>query len=56
LLKPKTRLELVQQEHILIVDAIERQDAPAARDAMRTHIDNARLRVFEGNKPEDPES
>lgn len=56
LLKPKKRLELVQQEHILIVDAIERQDAPAARDAMRTHIDNARLRVFEGNVSDTPDT
>ncbi|GAA0416450.1 FadR/GntR family transcriptional regulator [Cocleimonas flava] len=49
LLKPKTRLELVQQEHYHIVDAIERKDGPAAREAMRAHIDNARMRVFEGN-------
>lgn len=49
LLRPQARLDMVQQEHYLIVDAIERQDAPAARDAMRTHIDNARMRVFEGN-------
>ncbi len=49
LLKPQKRLEMVQQEHYLIVDAIECQDAPAAREAMRAHIDNARMRVFEGN-------
>ncbi|KAG1660410.1 putative L-lactate dehydrogenase operon regulatory protein [Nymphon striatum] len=53
LLKPKARLELVQEEHYLILDAIERQDAEAARDAMRAHIDNARLRVFEGNTSDD---
>lgn len=50
--KPKQRLELVQQEHYLIVQAIEAQDASAARDAMRAHIDNARLRVFEGTPSE----
>lgn len=48
LIKPLERLELVQQEHRLIVQAIEKQDADAARAAMRTHIDNARRRVFEG--------
>lgn len=48
LLKPKKRLQMVQEEHNLIVKAIEVQDGPAARDAMRAHIDNARLRVFEG--------
>ena len=49
LLKPKERLGLVQEEHYLIVKAIEEQDGPAAREAMRAHIDNARLRVFEGD-------
>jgi len=51
LLKPQDRLDLVQQEHYLIVEAIERQDPEAARDSMRTHLDNARLRVFEGSNP-----
>jgi len=53
LLKPRARLELVQKEHYLILDAIERQDAEAARSAMRSHLENARLRVFEGNSNED---
>jgi len=48
LIKPQERLEMVQQEHRLLVDAIEKQDPEAARAAMRTHIDNARRRVFEG--------
>jgi DNA-binding FadR family transcriptional regulator len=48
LIKPQERLELVQQEHRILVQAIEEQDADAARAAMRTHIDNARHRVFEG--------
>ncbi|RVU84155.1 FadR family transcriptional regulator [Leucothrix sargassi] len=52
LIKPLERLEMVQQEHRVIVKAIEEQDAPAARDAMRTHIDNARRRVFEGTLPD----
>ena len=51
LLKPQKRLDLVQKEHYLIVQAIENKDADAARDAMRTHLDNARSRVFEGNIP-----
>jgi DNA-binding FadR family transcriptional regulator len=40
------RLQLVQQEHIVIYEAIRAEDAAAARDAMRTHIDNARIRVL----------
>jgi GntR family transcriptional regulator, transcriptional repressor for pyruvate dehydrogenase complex len=53
LLRPATRLEIVQDEHVAIVDAIERRDAPAARAAMETHIENARHRVFEGQARED---
>lgn len=49
LTKAPQRLDLVQQEHYAILDAIERQDGPAARQAMRVHIENARKRVFEGN-------
>ena len=48
LTKPRDRLELVQQEHYRIFDAIEKRDQEAARDAMRTHVENARNRVFEG--------
>ena len=48
LTKPKDRLELVQKEHYAIFDAIERRDREAAREAMHSHVDNARMRVFEG--------
>lgn len=44
------RLQLVQTEHYGILDAIRKQDAEAARLAMRTHIENARRRVFEGTE------
>lgn len=40
------RLRLVQQEHIRIVEAIKAADPMLARDAMRNHIDNARIRVL----------
>lgn len=40
------RLHLVQAEHVRIFKAIETRDANEARDAMRTHIDNARLRIL----------
>lgn len=48
LTKPQERLELVQSEHYEILEAIARQDADAARGAMRAHVENARKRVFEG--------
>lgn len=48
LLRPQERLRLVQDEHIAIVDAIEARDAARARTAMERHIENARLRMFEG--------
>ena len=50
LTKPKDRLELVQKEHYAIFDAIERRDQQAAREAMHRHVDNARMRVFEGTE------
>jgi hypothetical protein len=40
------RLQLVQQEHIRVFKAIKDEDAAGAREAMRTHIDNARMRVL----------
>lgn len=40
------RLEAVQSEHETIGIAIRAGDAEAARNAMRTHIDNARARVL----------
>ncbi|NKW92156.1 FadR family transcriptional regulator [Rhodobacteraceae bacterium R_SAG9] len=48
LTKPQERMEMVQREHYEIIDAIEKQDADAARIAMRAHVENARKRVFEG--------
>jgi DNA-binding FadR family transcriptional regulator len=52
LAKSRDRLDqvqqLVQQEHYEILNAIEAQNGEAARDAMRTHIENAKTRVFEG--------
>ena len=42
------RLRRVQDEHIAIVRALEARDAGAARAAMERHIENARLRIFEG--------
>lgn len=48
LLKPRQRLEQVQQEHVAIVDAITARDAEKARSLMRQHVQNAKIRVFEG--------
>lgn len=45
---PAARLELVQEEHLAILKAIEASDAETARAAMRAHVDNARKRVFDG--------
>lgn len=43
-----SQLRAVQDEHVLIVDAIERRDAPAAYETMKIHVLNARQRMFEG--------
>lgn len=48
LTKTQDRLDLVQQEHRAIYEALVAQDADAARLAMRAHVSNARERVFEG--------
>ncbi len=48
LLRPAARLQIVQDEHVAIVEAIERRDPGAARAAMESHLENARRRVFEG--------
>jgi GntR family transcriptional regulator, transcriptional repressor for pyruvate dehydrogenase complex len=48
LLRPAARLRLVQDEHRAIVDAIDQRDTDAARAAMKSHIHNARQRMFEG--------
>lgn len=46
----KARLQMVQKEHYAIFDAIVARDSDAARLAMREHVNNARLRVFEGTE------
>lgn len=43
-----TRLKLVQDEHLAIVDAIVNKDAEGAERAMRNHLESARRRMFEG--------
>jgi DNA-binding FadR family transcriptional regulator len=49
LLRPAARLLQVQAEHLAIVAAIEARDADGARLAMKTHIVNARHRMFDGS-------
>lgn len=44
--RSRVRLEKVQQEHSVIVEAIRSEDAEKARAAMRSHIDNARARIL----------
>lgn len=39
-------LENVYQEHLEIVDALERRDVPAVREAVRTHIDEFRKNII----------
>ena len=53
LTKPKARLETVQAEHYAIVDALKRRDKEGARIAMRTHLEKARIRVFESERKND---
>lgn len=50
LTKPAERLRLVQDEHLEILDCLERRDAKAAGSAMRAHVEKARSRVFEGTE------
>ena len=46
--RSETSLRMVQDEHVIVVEAIRRRDAEAAAASMRTHILNARHRMFEG--------
>jgi GntR family transcriptional regulator, transcriptional repressor for pyruvate dehydrogenase complex len=46
LVKTLERQRLVQAEHRAVLDAIRAHDARAAGDAMRTHLMNARDRMF----------
>jgi GntR family transcriptional regulator, transcriptional repressor for pyruvate dehydrogenase complex len=48
LTRTREHLLTVQAEHVVMFEAIEARDKGAARLAMRAHIENARLRVFEG--------
>jgi GntR family transcriptional regulator, transcriptional repressor for pyruvate dehydrogenase complex len=48
LTRPLEHLLIVQAEHVAMFEAIEAGDKEAARIAMRTHIENARSRIFEG--------
>jgi len=50
LLRPQERMQLVQEEHYAIYEAILASDQDAARAAMRDHIENAQNRVFEGTQ------
>jgi GntR family transcriptional regulator, transcriptional repressor for pyruvate dehydrogenase complex len=43
------RIEKIHAEHKAIFDAIMANDGPAAREAMRTHLNRAMVRVFEGD-------
>jgi DNA-binding FadR family transcriptional regulator len=46
LIKSVERQKVVQLEHELVLDALQRRDAPAAGEAMRSHLENARNRMF----------
>jgi GntR family transcriptional repressor for pyruvate dehydrogenase complex len=48
LTRPREHLRIVQTEHVVMLEAIAAKDKEAARLAMRTHIENACSRVFEG--------
>ncbi|MCI4663894.1 MAG: FadR family transcriptional regulator [Neomegalonema sp.] len=44
------RQRLVQAEHRTVIDAIVAEEAAAAQNAMRAHIEAARSRMFEGDE------
>ncbi len=48
LLRTRKRLQELHDEHVQIVDAILARDPEQARTAMRTHLENAVVRAFEG--------
>jgi GntR family transcriptional regulator, transcriptional repressor for pyruvate dehydrogenase complex len=48
LTRPLEHLRAVQTEHVTMFEAIEARDKDAARLAMRTHIEDACMRIFEG--------
>lgn len=45
---PVTRTRTILEEHRAIYDAIMGDDPPAAREAMRRHLERAMKRIFEG--------
>jgi GntR family transcriptional regulator, transcriptional repressor for pyruvate dehydrogenase complex len=46
LVKSIERQQLVQQEHLAVLEAIRRRDAEEAGQAMRRHLENAMVRMF----------
>jgi DNA-binding FadR family transcriptional regulator len=46
LVKSIERQQLVQQEHLAVLEAIRRRDASGAEQAMRAHLENAMVRMF----------
>ncbi len=48
--QPKSRRIAVQEEHRAIYDAIAARDADEARRLMHQHLENARLRIFQGGE------
>jgi DNA-binding FadR family transcriptional regulator len=48
--RTKARQQAIHGEHEAIYAAIARGDADGARNAMRSHIENARRRLFEGDQ------
>jgi GntR family transcriptional regulator, transcriptional repressor for pyruvate dehydrogenase complex len=46
LVKTVERQRLVQAEHLAVLEAVRRKDAPAAGQAMRVHLENALERMF----------
>src|SRR5215813_4480412 len=46
---PTARIKAAQDEHRLVFDAICARDPDRAREAMRLHVERARLRIFEGD-------
>ncbi|PCM45965.1 FadR/GntR family transcriptional regulator [Marinobacter sp. ANT_B65] len=48
LLAPESRLRIVQDEHLAVINAIADKDQDKAAKYMRRHLENARRRMFEG--------
>jgi DNA-binding FadR family transcriptional regulator len=44
--RSQERLNLVQREHFQVFEAIKNEDSEAARNLMRSHIENARTRIL----------